>query len=58
MVAAFVLIVAGTLGGLYAAGVFTGGGSSSAAAAAFADIQRPERPTWACRLSRAQMAPP
>ena len=34
MVAAFVLIVAGTLGGLYAGGVFTGGGSSSAAAAA------------------------
>ena len=34
MVAAFVLILVGTLGGLYAAGVFTGGGSSSAAAAA------------------------
>jgi len=34
MVAAFVLIIVGTLGGLYAAGVFTGGGSSSAAAAA------------------------
>jgi len=34
MVAALVLILAGTLGGLFAAGVFTGGGSSSAAAAA------------------------
>jgi membrane-associated protease RseP (regulator of RpoE activity) len=34
MVAAFVLILVGTLGGLYAAGVFTGGGSSNAAAAA------------------------
>ena len=34
MVAAFVLILVGTLGGLYAAGVFTGGGSSSTAAAA------------------------
>jgi membrane-associated protease RseP (regulator of RpoE activity) len=32
--AAFALIVVGTLGGLYAAGVFSGGGSSSAAAAA------------------------
>jgi membrane-associated protease RseP (regulator of RpoE activity) len=34
MAAAFVLILAGTLGGLYAAGVFTGGGSSSTAVAA------------------------
>jgi membrane-associated protease RseP (regulator of RpoE activity) len=34
MVAAFVLILVGTLGGLYAAGVFTGGGSSNTAAAA------------------------
>jgi len=34
MVAAFVLILVGTLGGLYAAGVFTGGGSSSTAVAA------------------------
>jgi membrane-associated protease RseP (regulator of RpoE activity) len=32
--AAFVLILVGTLGGLYAAGVFTGGGSSKTAAAA------------------------
>jgi membrane-associated protease RseP (regulator of RpoE activity) len=32
--AAFVLIVVGTLGGLYAAGVFTGGGSGKTAAAA------------------------
>jgi membrane-associated protease RseP (regulator of RpoE activity) len=31
--AVFVLILAGTLGGLYAAGVFNGGGSTSAAAA-------------------------
>jgi len=34
MVGVFVLIVVGTLGGLYAGGVFSGGGSSSAAAAA------------------------
>ena len=34
MVAAFALILIGTLGGLYAAGVFTGGGSSSTAVAA------------------------
>jgi len=34
IVTAFALIVVGTLGGLYAAGVFSGGGSSSAAAAA------------------------
>jgi membrane-associated protease RseP (regulator of RpoE activity) len=34
IVAGFVLILAGLLGGLYAAGVFSGGGSSSAAAAA------------------------
>jgi membrane-associated protease RseP (regulator of RpoE activity) len=34
MAAAFVLIIAGTLGGLYAAGVFTGGGSSNTAVAA------------------------
>lgn len=34
MAVAFVLILAGTLGGLYAGGVFGGGGSSSTAAAA------------------------
>ena len=34
MVAAFALILIGTLGGLYAAGVLTGGGSSSTAVAA------------------------
>jgi membrane-associated protease RseP (regulator of RpoE activity) len=34
MVAALALILIGTLGGLYAAGVFSGGGSSSTAAAA------------------------
>jgi membrane-associated protease RseP (regulator of RpoE activity) len=34
MVAAFALILIGVIGGLYAAGVFTGGGSSKAAAAA------------------------
>jgi membrane-associated protease RseP (regulator of RpoE activity) len=34
LAAAFVLIVAGTLGGLYVAGVFTGAGSSSTAVAA------------------------
>ena len=34
MAAAFALILIGTLGGLYAAGVFTGGGSSNTAAAA------------------------
>jgi membrane-associated protease RseP (regulator of RpoE activity) len=34
VVAAFVLVLAGVIGGLYAAGVFTGGGSSKASAAA------------------------